>query len=164
MKLNVMVVALLLAAVVGMAGCALTPPILKASESKSFFEDAVYSGETTIISKDLTSEEQYRAFVQGASSFVPVSLCKEEAEQKAGHFCEGMNKKVKVVQETVSMPPHILGNFPRAEIVFVCIEKPAIKPSDDELYIKISNLKKLLDNGALTKEEYEQQKAIVLKK
>lgn len=145
-----------------MQGCAVTPPILKASESKSYFEDAVYTGETNIISKDVSGGEQYRVFIQAATGFVPASVCREEAEQKAAQFCEGMDKKIKLIQETISKPPHILGNFPRAELVFACIEKPVTKPHEDELFIRISNLKKLLDSGAITKEEYEQQKAKIL--
>lgn len=32
----------------------------------------------------------------------------------------------------------------------------------DETFIKLSNLKKLLDDGAITKEEFEKQKAKIL--
>ncbi|MGA3282568.1 MAG: SHOCT domain-containing protein [Smithella sp.] len=33
---------------------------------------------------------------------------------------------------------------------------------DDVLYIKLTNLKKLLDNGVITKEEFEKEKAKIL--
>ena len=71
-------------------------------------------------------------------------------------------KKLKV---QTSKPPHVLGNFPRAEITFVCIDKPnvAAPPTfDDILYIRLNNLKKLLDSGAITKEEFEKEKAKIL--
>lgn len=77
-----------IAVMFSLLGCAVTPPILKAGESKSYFEDAVYAGETNIISKDVKSGEQYRVFIQAATGFIPASVCREEAEQKAVHFCE----------------------------------------------------------------------------
>ena len=73
-----------------------------------------------------------------------------------------MNKALKKLQERTSVPPHILGNFPRAELVFVCLPKPNKTSFEDETYIKLTNLKKLLDNGTITKDEFERQKAKIL--
>jgi hypothetical protein len=73
-----------------------------------------------------------------------------------------MGKSLKKLQERNSVPPHILGNFPRAELLFVCLPKPVTSSFEDTLYIKLSNLKKLLDNGTITKDEFEQEKVKIL--
>ena len=70
--------------------------------------------------------------------------------------------------EHTSTPPHILGNFPRVELVFICSEKNFARQSDlpiftDERYIKLSNFKKLLDSGAITQQEFEAEKAKILR-
>jgi len=145
-----------------LSGCAENSAILKANESTSFFDDAVFKGETRILSNDTSGGQQYRVYQQAATGFIPGSIVREEVEQQAVKFCDEMSKKAKVIQESVSVPPHILGNFPRAEILFVCIDKPLTNAFEDQVYIRITNLKKLLDSGAITKEEYEQQKAKIL--
>jgi hypothetical protein len=73
-----------------------------------------------------------------------------------------MGKSLKKLQERTSVPPHILGNFPRAELLFVCLPKPNTTAFEDQTYTKLSNLKKLLDNGTITKDEFEQQKYKIL--
>jgi hypothetical protein len=105
-----------------LAGCSVSGPIIPASGSKSGFDGAVYSGQTTEINKPTTAE-QFRVFNQGASSFVPVEANLNDAEERATRFCTQKNKVYRVVSETVSTPPHVLGNFPRAEIVFECVAK-----------------------------------------
>lgn len=144
------------------SGCAEVSPVLKANESKSFFEGAVYSGQTTIFNPDTAGEEQYRLFQQGASSFVPLDMITEESKQRAQEYCEQKGKSLKLQQKTLSTPPHILGNFPRVELLFTCtaMAPPTI---DDPLYTRLNNLKKLLDNGTLTKDEFETQKSKILK-
>lgn len=65
----------------------------------------------------------------------------------------------------VSKPPHILGNFPRAELVFECIEKPAFAAAGIAGDGKLSRLvtrKKLLDDGTLTKVEFDEEKRKIL--
>lgn len=141
-------------------GCSMDTGILNAKDSKSFFDEAVYTGETKLLSEDKTGSEQYRIFQQGATGFVPVSALVEEVHRRASRYCEDSGKIMKPIEERKSIPPHILGNFPRAELLFICDNK---QPPEDELYIRISNLKKLLDSGAISKEEYEQQKAKILK-
>ncbi len=67
--------------------------------------------------------------------------------------------------EKASAPPHILGNWPRIEIVFACVDKPASAreaTGGDARYQRLMELKKLLDAGALTREEFEREKLKVL--
>ena len=75
---------------------------------------------------------------------------------------------MKILEETISS--HAMtgpGNFPRAELVFICLEKKEdIFPIsfEDKTYIRLSNLKILLDNGTITREEFEQEKTKILRK
>lgn len=72
---------------------------------------------------------------------------------------------MKTLQETTSKPPHILGNFPRIEIVFACFDKSsaaAALADEDHKFTKLINLKKLLDGGVLSLEEFEREKAKIL--
>lgn len=57
-----------------------------------------------------------------------------------------------------------MGNFPRIEIVFVLIDKEAAAPSANERdkYSDLARLKQLLDDDALTQDEYDREKAIIL--
>ncbi len=69
------------------------------------------------------------------------------------------------ISEQASSPPHILGNFPRFELVFVCTEKSPVAsspvPSEDP-YERLLRLKQLLDAGVISAEEFEQEKREVL--
>ena len=155
----------LLPVVIYFLGCSMPATIKLANESKSAFEDAVFEGESHVVSKDLSNSEQYRIFSQGASGFVSLEALKSDAEQRANDFCSEENKGMKTIKVHTSKPPHILGNFPRIEITFVCVNKPIVTvPStfNDVLYLRLINLKKLLDNGVITKEEFEKEKAKIL--
>lgn len=142
-------------------GCAsIDSGVLLARESKSLFEDAFCSYETKVISTDKTGSEQYRIYEQGASGFVPPGALLDDIERRARLYCEGMDKSLKILTET--NPPFRVGCFPKAELIFVCLAKEKPIP-EDLLFIKLTNLKKLLDSGVITKDEFEQQKFKILK-
>jgi len=73
---------------------------------------------------------------------------------------------MEILTETTANPPYLLGNFPRLEIVFDCIDntgaKPAVSGSDNSKYRRLLDLKKLLDAGVLTQQEFDSEKAKVL--
>jgi hypothetical protein len=142
-----------------LAGCASSSPIQKYTESKSSF-----GKNPTLTRRDIPVSQVYRVFEQGATGFVPMASVRESAEQRAGDFCARQGKGMLALGEQMSQPPYILGNFPRIEIVFTCVDKASpthTSPQDDE-YSKLRNLRKLLDDGTITKEEFEQQKAKIL--
>jgi len=159
-----LVTALAVTAII-LSGCADTSTIQPAGSSKSQFEDAVYGGESVTISSTTPGSEEYRVFHQGATGFVSVQSVRASAEQRATEFCDRRGKAMKPLRETTSKPPHILGNFPRVELIFGCVDKPPSVGSpagDDPKYTKLVNLKKLLDSGVLTPEEFEREKAKIL--
>ena len=148
-----------------LAGCADTSPIRPAASSNSQFDSAVYQGESVTISSSTPGSEEFRVFHQGATGFVSVQSVRASAEQRATEFCDRQGKVMKPLRETASKPPHILGNFPRIEIIFGCVDKPAavVAPAgDDPKYTKLVNLKKLLDSGVLSQQEFEREKAKLL--
>jgi hypothetical protein len=151
--------------IIFLSGCSMQPTIQKVNESKSGFDSALlYKGESFILNKDESNNEQYRIYEKGATGFVSLDALEIDAKQRANDFCSEQNKGIKTLKIQRSSPPHILGNFPRVEITFICVDKPnATAPStDDALYTKLNNLKKLLDNGTITKEEFEKEKAKIL--
>jgi hypothetical protein len=146
-----------------LAGCAVTSPIQPANSSKSAFEGAVYKGTTVVVSPGTPGNEAYRVFIQGATGFVSQQSVRDDAEQRAKEFCDRKGKVMESLTERTANPPYILGNFPRIEIVFDCIEKPLSSPTiDDPKYTKLVNLKRLLDSGVVTQTEFDKEKAKIL--
>jgi hypothetical protein len=157
------VVAVLIA--VSLAGCGQTSAIQATDKSKSHFTDAAFKGETVVLAQPTKDSDQFRLFQQGATGYVSLQSVRDDVELRAVQFCERKGQSMNALRETTSTPPHILGNFPRAELVFECIAKaaPAGSPhAEDVKFTKLSNLKKLLDSGALTQAEFEQEKKKVL--
>jgi len=65
---------------------------------------------------------------QAATGFSGAGTLKADAISEAAKFCEAQGKVLKVVAVTEAQPPFILGNFPKAEVVF-----KALSPGDPEL-------------------------------
>lgn len=147
-----------------LTGCASSPPIQPASTSRSAFDGAVYSGESVSLGSPTPGAEQFRAFQQGATGFVSVDSVRSAVYEMATGFCGRRHKQMRELVETASKGPHVLGNFPRVELVFECVDQPktaAPTPAPDK-YDRLAALKKLLDGGALTQAEYESEKAKIL--
>ncbi len=148
-----------------MTGCSHTGAIQPASSSKSGFDGAVYPGDTVEIQKPTPGIESFRLFHQGASSFVSLASVRSDIEQRASSFCSNLGKTPRYIQETASRPPHILGNFPRIELQFECADRLVgqyTETQEQNKYRKLEQLKKLLDNGALTEQEYASEKTRIL--
>ena len=156
------VVTALLLSSIFIGGCARDSGVMLAKDSQSLFDDAVCPFETKIYAEDTTGSEQYRIYQQGATGFVPPSALREEIERQASIYCDNLGKSSKVLKET--NPPFRMGCYPKAELIFVCLPKVNALTFEDQNYIKLTNLKKLLDNGTITKEEFDQEKAKILNK
>ena len=146
-------------------GCASNPPVQPAVSSKSQFECAVYGGETVVLDKPVPGAEAYRAFYQGGTGFVSVSSVRETVEEMATKHCARKGKVARPLQETTSKPPHVLGNFPRVEWLFECADQMptgATDPAGGDKLSQLERLKKLLDSGALTQQQYAREKTKIL--
>lgn len=101
-------------------GCAQLDQAIAVNSSKSRFDDAVYKGVTTVIAENKDGLEEYRVYYQAPNGFVDVYVAQGIATSAANRHCMMRNMKTVFFRETVSQPPHVLGNFPRAEVVFGC--------------------------------------------
>jgi hypothetical protein len=120
---------------------------------------------------------------QAASGFSGSSTLKAEAFQEANSYCAKLGKSVQVVNSTEAQPPFLFGNFPKAEIQFMCLDnndaelvRPKlqktpdtvieIKPSSGaakvDTYTELKKLKELLDSGVITQDEFNAQKKKIL--
>lgn len=162
-KISIVVIAISMAIV--LVACGQTSAIQATDKSQSRFANAVFKGETVVLSQPTEGKEQFRLFQQGATGYISLQSVRDDVELRAVQFCERKGQSMNALQETTSTPPHILGNFPRAELVFECVAKtaPAGGPqAEDVKFTKLGNLKKLLDSGALTQAEFEREKKKVL--
>ena len=144
-------------------GCSTASSIQSTSSSESKFEGAVYDGETVELNQPTPDHEEFRIFHQAATGFVSVQSVRQSAEKRVEDFCDRKNRSVNVLRETTSKPPHILGNFPRIEITFECVDiAKESQTSSDSNYSELRELKRLLDDGILTQAEFDSEKAKIL--
>lgn len=59
---------------------------------------------------------------QAATGFSGAASLKAEALQEANQHCQAQKKELLVVSTNEAQPPFILGNYPRAEVQFKCID------------------------------------------
>lgn len=143
-----------------LGGCASSSPIQRYSESKSAFHT-----EPVLISHDVPDKGVYRVYHRASSGFVSIQSIREAAEKRAKDFCDRQGKGMLLLGEKTSDPPYILGNFPRIEIVFACVDKPntaAVPGAETTKFQRLGELKRLLDDGTLSREEFEREKTKVL--
>jgi hypothetical protein len=181
-------VAIVAASAFVLAGCVVVRP---ASSSRSLFEGAAYAGETVTISAGSPGNEAFRVYHQGASPFESIQSVRDETRLRAKEYCDHKGNAPEAITETTSVPPYSPGNLPRMEIVFDCVGKPTLaasptreepkhikaaaptsespaatkatsSASDEPKFSKLVNLKKLLDSGILTQEEFNREKTKIL--
>ena len=148
-----------------LSSCASVPPVQLVTTSKSPFDTAVFKGQKLVLDQPIkNSTESYRIFRQAATGFVPLSAVRTNAEQAATSFCERKEARMHALVESAAKPPYILGNFPRIELIFECVEKTQteVKGLMNKKYEDLASLKKLLDEDVLTQQEFEKEKAKIL--
>lgn len=59
---------------------------------------------------------------QAATGFSGSGTLKAEAFQEANQYCVAQHKKLQVVSTYEAQPPYVFGNFPKAEIQFMCLD------------------------------------------
>jgi hypothetical protein len=58
---------------------------------------------------------------QAATGFSGSGNLKAEALTEAGQYCAGQGKNVLVTNTKEAAPPYVMGNFPKAEVEFMCL-------------------------------------------
>lgn len=129
-------------------------------------------------------QDTYMVSRQAATGFTGMGSLKAEAFREASEYCKSQNKKLQVVHTSESQPPYILGNFPRAEIQFMCLGerdrelvRPKLKKEADvviektdaisidvktkdqsektkDIYTELPKLEDLRKRGIITEEEF----------
>ncbi len=156
-----------------LTGCAQTSRVINAETTESFFESAsVYKGKVTYTSDIEFSNEKYRLFKQGSTGYVPLEAVKNSVKREAEEYCRTKkigNQRIIVLEERESTPPHVLGNWPRFELVFGCLpqsqEPVAIKEQNNSSkYDDLLKLKKVYEAGAINESEYNTEKKKILQR
>ncbi len=68
-------------------------------------------------------KDTYMVSRQAATGFSGSGTLKAEAFQEANQYCLTLAKDVQVVSTHEAAPPYILGNFPKAEVQFMCLDR-----------------------------------------
>jgi len=147
----------LLGVILLFSSCATIGPIKRYNESKSRFNNP-----PELMSNNYPKADIYRVYQRASTGYTPMRALRNKVEDRIDKFARGQNKSFIILGERSSNPPFVAGNFPRIEIVFVLIDKNMNTNSKDDKITRLEKLKKLLDDGALTKEEYEREKKKIL--
>ncbi|MFZ6733064.1 SHOCT domain-containing protein [Undibacterium sp. Ji42W] len=125
---------------------------------------------------------------QAATGFSGSGTLKAEVFQEASQYCEKLGKPLHVVGLQEARPPYVYGNFPKAEIQFMCSNEggaesnhPKIKktadtvvefridsnarvdvPNSKDIYSELLKLENLRKQGILTDAEFQAQKSKLL--
>lgn len=150
----------MLAVVLVLASCSTASPIKPVDESTSNFDLA-----PSFDSAEYPDDSIYRIYHRAATGFVSIESLRQSAESRAEAFAERRGKTFVVLAEKTSNPPYILGNFPRIELVFALKNKEPAQTDDESRskgYQQLETIKRLYDEGVLTREEFENEKSKIL--
>lgn len=124
----------------------------------------------------------FKVYRQAPTGFHSAYATKCRTLSEANQFCVDQGKSLKVLLIKEHHPPYILGNFPRAEVQFTCLDAndprlktgefgtiqqftQGIKTEGDDNYAleaKLKTLNKLLSDSLITKNEFDEQKKKLL--
>ena len=71
----------------------------------------------------------YKIFKQGSTGFVGSDKIKSDVRLEASKYCADKGKSLQVVSVIEGNPPYILGNFPKAEVQFRCVDPKELQLS-----------------------------------
>jgi hypothetical protein len=66
-------------------------------------------------------QDTYMVSRQAATGFSGASTLKAEAFQEANQYCVSKGKSLQVVNTEEARPPYVFGNYPKAEVQFMCL-------------------------------------------
>ncbi len=64
---------------------------------------------------------------QAATGFSGSGTLKSEAFQEANQYCEKLGKNLQVINTEEAKPPYIFGNYPKAEVQFMCLNEKDVE-------------------------------------
>lgn len=165
--MNKSIISILTSLVIGsflITGCSVKSKIEKVSESKSHFDNKLYSGVKDFYKSPIkVNGEKYRIFHQASTGFVSIESIRISATKRANEFCRDINpnSKMKKESEHTSNRIPLPGEFPKIEIIFACIQDNIL---ENNKYDDLKKIKDLYDDGILTEDEYLKEKKKLLTK
>jgi hypothetical protein len=102
--------------------CGCTVPSVELAESRNPTFKEITDGKTTKINPEIPGVQVYRTFYTGTTGFVPEDKIRSGALQEITSYCSESGKVPYLIEETMSVPPYILGNWQRIVVSFSCIE------------------------------------------
>jgi hypothetical protein len=83
-------------------------------------------------------KDTYMVSRQAATGFSGSGTLKAEAFQEASAYCAKEGKNLQVVSTQEAQPPYVFGNYPKAEVQFMCLSDgeaelgwPKLRPKAD---------------------------------
>lgn len=67
-------------------------------------------------------DNTYMVSRQAASAFTGMGTLKADALKEAAAYCQSQHKELKVIQVIDAQPPFVMGNFPKSEVQFSCVQ------------------------------------------
>ncbi len=68
-------------------------------------------------------KDNYMLAKQQSTGFPGLGNLKAEIITEGRLYCSSENKEFQLVSTTETQPPYVFGNYPRAEIQFICLTK-----------------------------------------
>jgi hypothetical protein len=111
---------ILLLSVAFVFGC--TVPSIEIVESNKNTFQEITDGKNTKINPEIPGLQKYRTFHTGTTGFISEERIRAGALKEIETFCAQKGNRPYLIEETTSIPPYILGNWQRIEILFSCVE------------------------------------------
>jgi hypothetical protein len=85
-----------------------------------------------------TGRDSFMIARQAATGFAGLGNLKAELIAEAGAHCKALGRELQLTATNESQPPYVLGNYPRAELGFMCLraddpafQRPRLVPTPD---------------------------------
>ena len=140
-------------------GCGVILPITRYDPNQPHLISRV-----EIMSNSYSAKDIYSVYQKASNRFTPMQSLRNEVINRIANFASQQGKSYVILGEESLSPSNVLINFPRIEIVFAIIEKEKVINSStgQDKLSKLEKLKKLFDGGALTKDEYDNERKKIL--
>ncbi|EKE69549.1 hypothetical protein [Gallaecimonas xiamenensis] len=66
--------------------------------------------------------DKYMVSRQAATGFTGMGTLKADALKEAAAYCQSKQKALEVLKVIEAQPPFVMGNFPKSEVQFECVE------------------------------------------
>ena len=150
------------------SGCASKQPqVEKATQSTSLFNNTPIAQQDHFVINEDINGELYRVSAQGSTKSSNTYKMRSNVERQANRYCkkEHLDYQMLAVSECTTYPPYTADNYPKLEILFVCVKNGLMdtKYNNEKFkYEQVVDMKILLNGGTLTQTQFDIEKSKVL--